>query len=309
MIPPGASMSSWPCPRCTLINPDSSNICEGCEFERILAWACPACTFINDINPTDCDMCGTTNPDRKAVSTGANTTRELIVDSDSDDVIIENWRCSRCGTLTSASTSLCENCTQRIDISVNNERRPTTIVSNSARSAFAGAALGAVVGAGASFLQSGSLVEGALRGATWGAVGGLMANSGDTIVDSARSDSFRRPNRRRGASSALSAVQPSQQRQRRGDSDGSSGSPSWAASEIGFPMTTVSGVEFDRPMGRRGRGAARRAGTRPGGGDEDELDAMLHRHIASLLFSSFIIGNTNPGIDIDNMSYDELYER
>jgi ribosomal protein L40E len=264
------------------------------------------------MNPADCDMCGTANPDIKASHLNSNTTREVVLDSDSDDVVVENWRCSRCGALTSASNSNCGRCMQRRNLSVSASSEPhrTTLVSNSARSAFAGAALGAVVGAGASLLQSGSLVEGALRGATWGAVGGLMANSGDVMAESSRSESFRRPNRRRGASSASSAVQPSQQRQRRGDAAAaaSSSSSSWAAAEIGFPMTTVSGVDFDRPARRRGRGA-RGVGTRPGGLEEDEFDDMLHRHIASLLFSSFMIGNPNSGIDIDSMSYDELYER
>ena len=57
----------WSCPRCTLQNQDSTNVCAICSFatKRKNVWSCEKCTFENPNTVRQCNVCGTPRNDKK----------------------------------------------------------------------------------------------------------------------------------------------------------------------------------------------------------------------------------------------------
>lgn len=158
--------NTWQCSRCTLFNPLSNNVCDGCGFqedhhchqsqqdssppEDPNTWRCSQCTLINNRTEDHCNACGEMRPARAA-------RRERLINEDSDDEGEENGP-------------------RVIFFSRNNfhDSSPPQIPPRNSSSVPTSALFGAGIGASLALLNGGSVQRGALEGAGMGLLGGVL---------------------------------------------------------------------------------------------------------------------------------------
>lgn len=114
-------------------------------------WDCQLCTFRNSISSTVCSMCSETRP-------GDTVYRETLIGNDTSGEDLNRDNSSRNGESCRRSTP---------------SRPPNDPFDNINR----GILFGAAGGAGLAFLSGRSLTTGALSGAAYGALGGVLINS------------------------------------------------------------------------------------------------------------------------------------
>lgn len=196
----------WKCPRCSYHNENMiSTLCSICdsdyenetsnslestnqELPNSNGWDCQMCTFNNTFLSTACGMCNERNPshsdretllendmhrDRPYDSKTATSDEIRPTDSVYRETLIGDDT-SRDHTYTSNSSRSSDNCRQGTNSASRPLNDPYDNINN-------GILLGAVGGAGLAFLSGRSLTTGALSGAAYGALGGLLLNSSDMM--------------------------------------------------------------------------------------------------------------------------------
>ena len=168
----------WPCNSCTYLNPNSRTICEMCSKSRNLLLD----TLEDDI-PVEVynDMF---NDDIHEVGSVHEINSESDgVDYDEPQFIDEKWPCSDCTYRNNVNANYCEMCNNPRpgqpsyrDQLITNEQHPLPNI-DIFESAIFGAGIGAALGTGVAMTNGRSTTRGALEGAGFGALGGLLMHS------------------------------------------------------------------------------------------------------------------------------------
>eukprot|EP00596_Hydrurales_sp_CCMP1899_P005537 CAMPEP_0119038320 /NCGR_PEP_ID=MMETSP1177-20130426/7164_1 /TAXON_ID=2985 /ORGANISM="Ochromonas sp, Strain CCMP1899" /LENGTH=410 /DNA_ID=CAMNT_0007000739 /DNA_START=42 /DNA_END=1271 /DNA_ORIENTATION=- len=195
----------WKCSRCSYHNENmTSTLCSICDFDSendtssrlespnqefldTNGWDCHICTFSNTVTSTSCSMCSEIRPSHSYGETPHenNTSRDRQYRNDSvtsdevrpsDSVYRETLIGSDTGRDdTWRSSGSADNC--RRSTTTASSRPPNDPYDNINR----GILFGAAGGAGLAFLSGRGLTTGALSGAAYGALGGLLLNSSDLM--------------------------------------------------------------------------------------------------------------------------------
>ena len=155
-------------------NPEVVDLLDDCEEED--EWSCPACTLFNDKTASRCDACGAPNPIAPASSSATRAgammgsdgvraadpvRRERLIGGDDDDFSYGHHQASFHYQRDSRR--------QQQQPSGSSANSPLSVMSG-------GAILGGIVGAAGNYMRGRPIGEGALRGATAGAMGGVVVN-------------------------------------------------------------------------------------------------------------------------------------
>ena len=277
-------------------------------------WSCPACTLFNDQTASRCDACGAPNPMASSspavlvdgVRAADPVRRERLIGDDDNDIDFSY---------------------RHYDASFHDQRdarrRISGYNSNSAGSPLSvmggGAILGGIMGAAGNYMRGRPIGEGALRGATAGAMGGVMvsellrspdqSSAGGSPLSQARSaganglpayptmgDSSSQSHNTGNGATRRSSRQPRQ-----------SFRVSQQQSPDGLTTTTV--------VQSSGRGGSTRIVRRSQRGLEQQAargDPMMAYMMHSMMAEGGMRGATSMGRhnnnDVDNMSYDQLLQ-
>jgi hypothetical protein len=152
-----SSGNTWQCPTCTLINPTTTNICDGCGIPRgsqsapktsqtstSNTWRCSHCTLENPMTVDACSACGEIRP-------AAQAQRERLIEENEDGPLFfyEEFGSNQPG-------------------GGGTQRRTTNSTVPSS------ALWGAGVGAGLALLNGRSVTRGAIEGGSMGVLGGML---------------------------------------------------------------------------------------------------------------------------------------
>lgn len=288
----------WKCGKCAFLNEISNGNCERCNDAKLSSWSCPTCTYSNIDTRNTCELCNTPK-----VPSFADLSNDLETEYGGREDV--KWECPSCTYRNKATSDRCEMCDEDPEAGEQAPRpayRDRLIGGDDLEPQYpplngnvlSSAALGAFLGSGAAFLSDRSVMEGAIAGAGAGALGGLFL---DQLEHGVPSVSHR--NVRSSASGALR----NQRTQASSSAPATRGRPAGGATQ-----RRQRDWQGSNPPSRYPRVAAPRSRD-PRYAHLGPQDDMLMMMMAEMGRFEQMFTQSLGGLNIDNMTYEQLYER